>query len=74
MKNERVTLTEDQFDRYEPHYPSNMVIVQMPPEYKITTPSGIDVGFNPDVMYGEGDLLEKKRHYANILFRGNSLL
>jgi hypothetical protein len=55
MRNERTELTRKQFDKYNVYYPSNNVIVKMPPEYPIITPGGINIGFNPEVMYGEGE-------------------
>jgi hypothetical protein len=55
MENPTTTLTKEQFNRYKVHYPSNLVIVEMPPEKELITPTGINVGFNPETMYAEGE-------------------
>jgi hypothetical protein len=54
MENFRTTLTKEEFDRYDVHYPSNLCIVQMPPEHDITI-SGIKINFNENVLYAEGE-------------------
>lgn len=53
-ENFRVTLTKEEFERYEVHYPSNYVIVEMEPRKDILV-AGIKVNFNEDTLYGEGN-------------------
>ena len=55
MKNFRTRLTKQQFDNYKVSYPSNMVIVEIPHYEEVKTPAGINVGFNPDVLYSDYD-------------------
>jgi hypothetical protein len=54
MENPRIKLTQKEFDAFDVHYPSNLVIVQMPPEKDIEV-AGIKVNFNPDTLYAEGE-------------------
>ena len=65
MQNNRTKLSKEQFARFNVFYPSNFVIVEMPPEHNIVTPSGIDVGFNPDVQYGTMDSSDTSAHVAD---------
>lgn len=60
MENPRTKLTSKQFESYKVKYPCNMVIVRIA-EKDIITPSGINVGFNEDVQYAEGE----DNHVAN---------
>lgn len=60
MENPRVKLGKAEFERYNVYYPSNLVIVRIA-EKDIITPSGINVGFNENVQYAEGD----DNHIAN---------
>lgn len=54
MENFKVKLTQEEFDRFECNYPSNVVIVEMEAEKDLLA-SGIKINFNPDVLYAEGD-------------------
>jgi hypothetical protein len=65
MKNNRTRLTRDEFYRYGCYYPSNVVIIEMPPEHDLKTPSGINVGFNPDVQYGTVNEEDTSSHVAD---------
>ena len=60
MENPRTKLSSRQFESYKVHYPCNMVIVRIA-EKDIITPSGINVGFNENVQYAEGE----DNHIAN---------
>lgn len=61
MENPRVKLSKAEFERYEVHYPANVVIVRIA-EKDIITSSGIKVNFNDEVQYAEGD----DNHIANM--------
>lgn len=61
MRNERTTLTKEQFERYTCNYPCNHIIVRIDPK-EITTPTGIKLDFNDDVLYAEGT----DSHVANM--------
>lgn len=54
MENFTTKLTQREFDSYSVHYPTNLVIVKMPPEHDIKV-AGITVNFNPDTLYAEGE-------------------
>ena len=66
MDNPRVKLTLEQFNAYECHYPSNLVIVQMEAEKELLTPSGIKLNFNEDVQYGTQDGTDTSSHIADV--------
>ena len=53
MKNERTTLTADQFARYQIHYPCNSVIVRID-EQEVVTKAGLRLDFNKETLYAEG--------------------
>lgn len=55
MQNHRTKLTRKQFDAYKVAHPSNLVIVEMPPEKDLLTESGVKLNFNPDTLYAEGN-------------------
>lgn len=61
MKNERITLSREQFDRMKCIFPCNKVIVRIEKK-PINTPSGINLDFNDDVLYAEGE----DSHVANM--------
>jgi len=65
MKNNQVKLSREEFDAFECAYPSNVVIVEMPPEHDITTPMGINIGFNPDVQYSDMEGKDTSSHVAD---------
>jgi hypothetical protein len=65
MLNSRTKLSREQFDAFGCYYPSNIVIVEMPPEHTIVTEAGLDIGFNPDVQYGSMDGTDTSAHIAD---------
>jgi hypothetical protein len=66
MKSYRVRLTKKQFNSFECHYPSNVVIVEVKQRKDIKTKSGISVGFNPDVNYSDSAGEDKSSHPADV--------
>jgi len=54
MDNPRIKISKAEFERYEVHYPANLVIVEMPPEKDILV-AGIKINFNDEVLYAEGE-------------------
>lgn len=54
MKNNRTSLSREQFDAMKCAFPCNQVIVKIEKK-DIKTPSGINLSFNDDVLYGEGE-------------------
>src|SRR5512133_1865041 len=54
MDNPLIRLTQAEFNRWNLHYPSNLVCVEMPPQGDLKTKAGIVVNFNESTIYAEG--------------------
>lgn len=54
MEINQVRLSRKEFEASRMCYPSNQVIIKMPPKEELTTSSGIVIGFNEDTLYAEG--------------------
>ena len=56
MEINRISLSQQEFDRAQVVYPSNSVIVEIENwKEEVRTKSGVVIGFNSDVLYGEGE-------------------